>query len=137
MDKKVDPELYRLAAEQTADYAVFLLDTTGHILTWNLGAQRIKGYVGGEIIGRHFSIFYPRDVLDRGWPEHELAVAAVEGRFEDEGWRIRKDGSRFWASVTISALRGENGKLLGFAKITRDLTERKLYEEVLRQSEER
>jgi PAS domain S-box-containing protein len=137
MDKKVDPELYRLAAEQTADYAVFLLDTTGHILTWNLGAQRIKGYVAGEIIGRHFSIFYPRDVLDRGWPEHELAVAAVEGRFEDEGWRIRKDGSRFWASVTISALRGENGKLLGFAKITRDLTERKLYEEALRQSEER
>jgi len=137
MDKKVDPALYRLAAEQTADYAVFLLDTTGHILTWNLGARRIKGYVAEEIIGRHFSIFYPRDVVDRGWPEHELAVAAVEGRFEDAGWRIRKDGSRFWASVTISALRGENGKLLGFAKITRDLTERKLYEEALRQSEER
>jgi PAS domain S-box-containing protein len=77
--KKVDPELYRLAAEQTADYAVFLLGTTGHILTWNLGAQRIKGYVAEEIIGRHFSIFYPRDAIDRGWPEHELAVAAVEG----------------------------------------------------------
>ena len=106
-------------------------------LTWNLGAQRIKGYLAEEIIGRHFSIFYPRDVLDRGWPEHELAVAAVEGRFEDEGWRIRKDGSRFWASVTISALRGEDGKLLGFSKITRDLTDRKRHEEELRQSEER
>jgi PAS domain S-box-containing protein len=136
-DKKIDSELFRLAAEQTADYAVFLLDTTGHILTWNLGAQRIKGYAADEIIGRHFSTFYPRDALDRGWPAHELTLAAAEGRFEDDGWRIRKDGSRFWASVTISALRGEDGKLLGFSKITRDLTERKLHEEALRQSEER
>jgi PAS domain S-box-containing protein len=136
-NKKVDPDLYRIAAEQTTDYAVFLLDPTGHVLTWNLGAQRIKGYAAEEIIGRHFSMFYPRDVLDRGWPEHELAAAAVEGRFQDEGWRIRKDGSRFWASVTISALRGEDGKLLGFSKITRDQTDRKLHEEALRLSEER
>jgi PAS domain S-box-containing protein len=136
-NKKVDPDLYRIAAEQTTDYAVFLLDPTGHVLTWNLGAQRIKGYAAEEIIGRHFSMFYPRDVLDRGWPEHELAAAAVEGRFQDEGWRIRKDGSRFWASVTISALRGEDGKLLGFSKITRDQTDQKLHEEALRQSEER
>jgi PAS domain S-box-containing protein len=136
-NKKVDPDLYRIAAEQTTDYAVFLLDPTGHVLTWNLGAQRIKGYAAEEIIGRHFSMFYPRDVLDRGWPAHELAAAAVEGRFQDEGWRIRKDGSRFWASVTISALRGEDGKLLGFSKITRDQTDQKLHEEALRQSEER
>ena len=136
-DRKIDSELYRIAAEQTSDYAVFLLDATGRILTWNLGAQRIKGYAPDEIIGRHFSIFYPRDAIDRGWPEHELTVAAVEGRFEDEGWRMKKGGARLWASVTISALRGENGKLLGFSKITRDLTSRKLHEEALRQSEER
>jgi PAS domain S-box-containing protein len=137
IDRKVDSELFRIAAEQTTDYAVFLLDPTGHILTWNSGARRIKGYAPEEIIGRHFSIFYPREALDRHWPEHELTTAALEGRFQDEGWRIRRDGSRFWASVTINALRGDDGKLLGFSKITCDLTDRKLHEEALRQSEER
>ena len=133
----VDPDLYRIAVEQTKDYAVFLLDPAGRIMTWNLGAARIKGYSREEIIGRHFSTFYPREAIDRGWPAHELVVAAAEGRFEDEGWRIRKDGSRFWASVAISALRDVDGKLLGFAKITRDLTDRKRREDALRQSEER
>jgi PAS domain S-box-containing protein len=136
-DTRVDAELFRIAAEQTSDYAVFLLDVEGRVLTWNQGAERIKGYAADEIVGRHFSTFYPQDAIDRGWPQHELEVASIEGRFEDEGWRIRKDGSRFWAIVVISALRGENGALLGFSKITRDLTERKRHEENLRQSEER
>jgi PAS domain S-box-containing protein len=133
----VAPDLYRIAVEQTKDYAVFLLDPAGRIMTWNLGAARIKGYSREEIIGRHFSTFYPREAIDRGWPAHELLVATAEGRFEDEGWRIRKDGSRFWASVAISALRDADGKLLGFSKITRDLTDRKRHEDALRQSEER
>ncbi|HZN86763.1 MAG TPA: PAS domain S-box protein [Burkholderiales bacterium] len=133
----VDPHLYQLLVEQAKDYALFVLDTDGRILTWNLGAQRLKGYAGEEIVGRHFSVFYTREALDSGWPQHELKVAAAEGRFEDEGWRVRKDGSRFWANVVITALRDPAGKLLGYSKITRDLTVRKLHEEALRQSEER
>jgi len=126
-----------MLVEQTKDYALFVLDPEGRVMTWNPGAQRIKQYAASEIIGRHFSDFYPREAIERGWPQHELKLAAAEGRFEDEGWRVRKDGSRFWASVVITALRGEDGKLLGFSKITRDLTDRKLHEEALRQSEER
>jgi PAS domain S-box-containing protein len=132
-----DPTIYRRLVEQAKDYAVFVLDPAGNIATWNLGAERIKGYAPDEIIGRHFSVFYTREAVDAGWPAHELKMAGTEGRFEDEGWRVRKDGSRFWASVVITALRDDDGKLLGFSKITRDLTERKLYEESLRQSEER
>ncbi|MEC5385270.1 PAS domain S-box protein [Uliginosibacterium sp. H3] len=133
----IDPELFKLMVEQTKDYGLFMLDPLGHVVTWNLGAQLIKGYFPDEIIGSHFSRFYTREAIDRGWPQYELKVAAAEGRFEDEGWRLRKDGSRFWASVVITALRGGNGELLGFSKITRDLTERKMNEEALRQSEER
>jgi PAS domain S-box-containing protein len=135
--RPVDPRLYQMLVEQTKDYAMFLLDTEGYVATWNLGAQRLKGYQRDEIVGRHFSTFYTRESIESGWPQHELKVAAAEGRFEDEGWRVRKDGERFWANVMITALRDENGKLLGFAKITRDLTARKLREEALRQSEER
>jgi PAS domain S-box-containing protein len=131
------PNIYQLIVDQTKDYAVFFLDTEGRIMSWNLGAQRIKGYAPEEIIGRHFSTFYTREALDSGWPQHELQVAAAEGRFEDENWRVKKDGSRFWANVVITALRDESGKLLGFSKITRDLSERRLHEEALRQSEER
>jgi len=123
--------------EQARDYALFMLDPSGRIMSWNLGAERLKGYAPEEIIGRHFSVFYTRDAVDSGWPAHELKVAEMEGRFEDEGWRVRKDGSRFWANVVITALRDEDGKLLGFSKITRDLTDRRLHEEALRQSEER
>lgn len=140
MDPKntpVAPLLYKLAVEQTTHYAMFLLDPKGHITTWNLGAARIKGYTESEIIGRHFSVFYTREAVERGWPDYELKVASIEGRFEDEGWRVRKDGSRFWANVVITALRDTNGQLLGFSKITRDLTERKAQEEALRNSEER
>ncbi len=137
-DKKdVSLDLYRLAIEQTKDYALFLLDPAGRISTWNAGAERIKGYAADEIIGRHFSVFYTRESVQSGWPEHELKVATAEGRFEDEGWRVRKDGSRFWASVVITTLRDEQGLLLGFSKITRDLTGRREYEEALRESEER
>jgi hypothetical protein len=118
-------ERFRLLVEGVSDYAIFLLDVNGAVATWNAGAARIKGYRAEEIIGQHFRKFYPEDALESGWPEHELAVAAAEGRFLDEGWRVRKDGSKFWAHVTITALRDDAGRLRGFAKLTRDLTERK------------
>ncbi|MFN2644162.1 MAG: PAS domain S-box protein [Burkholderiales bacterium] len=133
----IDPLLYQRMVEQSRDYALFMLDPSGRIMSWNFGAERLKGYAAEEIIGRHFSVFYPREAVDSGWPAHELQVATVEGRFEDEGWRVRKDGSRFWANVIITALRDEEGRLLGFSKITRDLTDRRLHEDAMRQSEER
>ena len=111
------------------DYAVFLLDPQGQVLTWNAGAERIKGYQAKEVIGQHFSCFYLPDVIQQGWPAEELRRAAADGRFEDEGWRVRKDGSKFWASVVITALRDEGGGVRGYLKITRDLTERKQAEE--------
>jgi PAS domain S-box-containing protein len=119
------------------DYAIFLLDQGGHVLTWNAGAERIKWFRAGDIIGQHFSRFYPKEAVSSGWPAHELKVAAATGRFEDEGWRVRKDGSRFWANVVITALRDDAGHVRGFLKITRDLTDRKQAEEKLRLSEER
>ncbi len=118
-------ERFRLLVEGVTDYAIFMLDPNGHVMTWNSGAERIKGYEASEIIGQHFSKFYPLDVAEAGWPDHELDVASTEGRFEDEGWRIRKDGTRFWANVIITALRDERQRLRGFAKLTRDLSERK------------
>jgi len=122
-------ELFQLMIANVRDYAIFMLDTQGHIATWNPGAERIKGYAVDEIIGKHFSVFYPEaDVLD-GKCEMELRVAASEGRFEDEGWRLRKDGSQFWANVVISAVRDRHGNLVGFAKVTRDLTDRKRAED--------
>jgi PAS domain S-box-containing protein len=117
-------ELYRLLVEQVTDYAIFALDAGGYIISWNPGAQRLKGYVAQEIIGKHFSIFYPEEDKRAGKPEWELEVAADAGRVEDEGWRLRRDGGRFWANVVITALRDDHGTLIGFAKITRDLTER-------------
>jgi PAS domain S-box-containing protein len=120
---------FRLLVEQTSDYAIFLLDPEGRVASWNRGAERIKGYRAEEIIGQHFSRFYPREVVEQGWPEHELEVARTEGRFEDEGWRLRKDGSRFWANVVITALHDEAGNLRGFSKVTRDLTDRRQAEE--------
>jgi PAS domain S-box-containing protein len=117
-------ERFRLLVEAVQDYAIFMLDPNGIVSSWNIGAERMKGYKAGEIVGSHFSRFYPEiDVLN-GKPQWELVIASKEGRFEDEGWRIRKDGSRFWANVIITALRGHNGNLLGFAKVTRDFTER-------------
>ena len=121
--------LLRLLIDSIRDYAVFMLDPTGRIATWNPGAQRIKQYEAHEIIGQHFSIFYPEEDLRAGKPAMELEVASRVGRFEDEGWRLRKDGSRFWANVVIGAVRDVDGRLVGFSKVTRDLTERRRAEE--------
>ncbi|HEX2254672.1 MAG TPA: PAS domain S-box protein [Thermoanaerobaculia bacterium] len=128
-----EAEQLRMLVQGTHDYAIFMLDPQGRVVSWNTGAERLKGYSAEDIIGRHFSTFYPQEVVDRGWPEHELRVASTEGRFEDEGWRIRKDGSRFWANVVITALRDAAGRLRGFSKVTRDLTARKQAEEAARQ----
>ncbi|MDB6041530.1 MAG: two-component hybrid sensor and regulator [Gammaproteobacteria bacterium] len=119
------------------DYAVFTLDVAGHITSWNAGAENIKGYKAEEIIGKHFSRFYLPEAIARNWPEQELKIAAGQGRIEEEGWRLRKDGTRFWADVVITALRNPAGRLTGFLKITRDLTERRRHEETLRESEQR
>jgi len=115
---------FRLLVEQVKDYAIFSLDPSGIVSSWNAGAERIKGYRADEIVGHHFSRFYPEEAIRSGWPQTELELAARDGRFEDEGWRVRKDGSRFWANVVITALR-EDGELRGFAKITRDLTDKR------------
>jgi PAS domain S-box-containing protein len=129
--------LHALLVDTVQDYAIFALDPHGYILSWNPGADRLKGYTREEIIGKHFSVFYPPEKVAEHFPEYELEVAARVGRFEDEDWRIRKDGSRFWASVIITALRSADGELIGFGKVTRDLTERRQAEEALRESEER
>ena len=121
--------LYGLLVESVQDYAIFALDPRGYILSWNIGAARLKGYKADEIIGKHFSIFYPPEDNARGKTTWELEMAERDGRFEDEGWRVKKDGSMFWANVIITALRGPEGELVGFAKVTRDLTERKASEE--------
>jgi PAS domain S-box-containing protein len=117
--------VFRLLVESNRDYAIFLLTPEGNVASWNPGAERIKQYKAAEIIGKHFSIFYPPEDLANGKPEMELRVAADTGSFEDEGWHIRKDGSRFWANVVITAVRDEDGGLLGFGKITRDVTDRR------------
>jgi PAS domain S-box-containing protein len=127
----------QLLIESITDYGIFMLDPGGHIASWNTGAQKLKGYTRDEIIGRHFSVFYPPEAVARGWPQEELRRAQAQGRFEDEGWRLRKDGSRFWANVVITPLYGQAGELSGFAKVTRDLTERRRHEEELRLSEQR
>ena len=123
-------EIFRLLVESVQDYAIFLLSPEGRVMTWNAGAERIKGYTASEIIGEHFSQFYAREARESGWPQRELEIAASIGRFADEGWRVRKDGTTFWASVVITALRNEgSGELRGFSKVTRDLTERRALEE--------
>ena len=120
--------IYQLLIESVRDYAIFVLDADGRVATWNIGAERLKGYKPSEIIGRHFSTFYGEEDLRARKPWKELEVAIADGRVEDEGWRIRKDGTRFWANVIITALRDDSGNLIGFAKVTRDLTERRLAE---------
>ncbi len=122
-------EVFRLLVESVQDYAIFLLSPKGRILTWNAGAERIKGYAAHEIIGQHFSRFYAPEAVESGWPDRELEIAQKQGRFMDEGWRVRKDGSSFWASVVITALKGPDQELRGFSKVTRDLSERKALEQ--------
>jgi PAS domain S-box-containing protein len=127
-------EQLRLIVQATTDYAIFMLDAQGRVATWNAGAERITGYKAGEIVGRHFSAFYTQEAVDRKWPDHELTVAGREGRFEDEGWRVRKDGSTYWSNVIITALRDRADHLVGFSKVTRDLTERKRADDELRRA---
>ena len=128
---------FRLLVETVQDYAIFMLDPFGHVASWNLGAQRTKGYTAEEIIGQHFRVFYPEAQQLEKHPEHELELARRDGRYEEEGWRIRKDGSQFWAHVTITAVRDEHGELIGFAKVTRDSTERRRILSMLESANER
>ncbi|MBC8749428.1 MULTISPECIES: PAS domain-containing hybrid sensor histidine kinase/response regulator [Paraburkholderia] len=128
---------YLSLVQAISDYAIFLLDAKGNIVSWNAGAQKLKGYTENEIVGQHFSRFYVEEAVARGWPTYELEQAALTGRFEDEGWRVRKDSTTFWANVVITAIRNQAGEVTGFAKITRDLTAQREYLEALRQSEER
>jgi PAS domain S-box-containing protein len=121
-------ESFRLMVESVTDYAIVMLDPKGRIVSWNTGAQRIKGFGSEEIVGRHFEVFYLPDDIRSGKPQHDLDTAAVSGRHEDEGWRIRKDGSMFWANIVFTAIRDQRGNLRGFAKLTRDLTERNKFE---------
>jgi PAS domain S-box-containing protein len=129
-------ELYRILVETVHDYAIFALDPNGYVLTWNAGAARIKGYAARDVIGRHFSIFYTEPDLADGKPARELEIAIATGKYEEEGWRLRKDGSLFWANVLITALWDDEKNLIGFAKVTRDLTERRRAELALRESEQ-
>jgi PAS domain S-box-containing protein len=131
-----DAERYRLLVQSVADYAIYMLDPAGIVTSWNPGAQRFKGYTSGEIIGQHFSRFYTDEDRATGLPQRALEIAQRAGKFEHEGWRLRKDGTRFWAYVVIDPIRAPDGSLIGFAKITRDLTERRAAEQVLRQSQE-
>lgn len=121
-------QLFKLIVSSVKDYAIFMLDREGYIVTWNEGAERINGYTADEIIGKHFSIFYAADAKEANHPQHELEVASTAGRYEEEGWRVRKDGSMFWSNVVITAIY-EQEELVGFAKITRDLTDKKMAEQ--------
>lgn len=123
-------EIFRLLVNSVEDYAIFMLDPAGNVATWNAGAAKLKGYTPDEIVGRHFSVFYPAEDVQDGKPERELEIAKERGSVEDEGWRLRRDGTRFWANVVITAVVDEQGKLRGFAKVTRDMTERKRTDEM-------
>ncbi len=131
---EADDGRYRLLVEAITDYAIYMLDPTGHVSSWNAGAERFKGYAAVEIIGEHFSRFYTPHDREAGVPQRALSIAAEEGRFEAEGWRLRKDGTRMWAHVIIDPIKGDAGEIIGFAKITRDLTERKQTQEALEQA---
>ena len=131
---ELDEEIFRILVRSVRDYAILALDPDGRIVSWNEGAERIKGYRAEEIIGQCFTVFYPEERVAEGFPWRELEMAARDGRFEDEEWRVRKDGTRFWANVVITALRNAEGELIGFAKVTRDLTRRREHEEKARQA---
>ena len=124
-----EPELYSLLIKDVRGYAIFLLDTGGRVVSWNAGAETMKGYTEGEILGRSYSLFYPADEVAAGVPDKHLAVAAREGRAEYEGWRVRKDGTQFWATVVSTAITDDDGQLRGFGKVVRDTTERRAIEQ--------
>lgn len=128
---------FELLVNAVTDYAIYLLDPTGRVASWNRGAQRFKGYSADEIIGQHFSLFYTPEDRATGLPERALRTAAEEGKFEQEGWRVRKDGTRFWTSVVIDPVRDDDGALIGYAKITRDITDKLAATQALRDSEQR
>src|SRR5438477_113417 len=128
--------MFRRLIEGVSDYAIFMLTPDGRIASWNPGAERIKGWPAPEIVGQHFSRLYRAEDVARGLPQSALKIAAEQGRFEDEGWRVRKDGSLLWANVILTAMYDENGSLRGFSKITRDLTERRVQDQRLKESEE-
>jgi PAS domain S-box-containing protein len=134
---RMTEDLLGLLVAESHDYAIFMLDVDGIVASWNAGAERFKGYQAEEIIGRHFSVFYPPEDIGAGKPGRELEIAASDGRLEDEGWRVRKDGSCFWANVVITPLRDSDGRLRGFGKVTRDLTERRTRELEVLASEKR
>ena len=131
-----DEGRYRLLVDAVTDYAIYMLDTQGRVASWNSGAHRFKGYEAAEILGSHFSRFYVEEDRQAGVPARALRTAALEGSFESEGWRLRKDGSRFWAHVVIDPIREPTGELIGFAKVTRDLTERKKAQQALEEARE-
>ncbi len=133
-NRRRNEDRIQVLLEAAQDYAIFMLDREGRVTSWNIGAQRIKGYSASEIIGKHFSCFYTEEERLSGKPQMELEIAAREGRFEDDGWRIRKDGTRFWATVIVTALKDENGILRGFARVTRDITERMRANEALKKA---
>src|SRR5579872_2114245 len=132
LEPEVQASMLQALADTLSDYAIIFLSPSGQVTTWNRAAERLKGWSANEIIGQHFSKFYPPEDIAKGKTEMELKNAARDGRFEDEGWRVRKDGKRFWANVVITALRDKNGNLLGFGKVTRDLSERRMAEEQIR-----
>ena len=127
--------IFELLVQSVTDYAIYMLDTEGRVSSWNAGAERFKGYSAEEIMGEHFSRFYTEEDREAGVPARALRTAREEGRFEAEGWRVRKDGSRFWAMVIIDPIRNHAGELIGYAKVTRDMSERRAIEEQLRQSQ--
>ena len=127
-------ESYRLMVDSVIDYAIIMIDKEGKVASWNAGAERLKGYRPEDIIGQHFSRFYTPEAIEAGLPEKELRMASEGGRFEDEGWRLRQDGTRFWANVVMTALRDKTGVIRGFSKVTRDLTERNQTAEALKKA---
>src|SRR5690348_288357 len=131
-----DAERFQLLVSAVRDYAIYMLDPAGHIVSWNAGAERFKGYKAEEVIGRHFSMFYTPEDRERGIPELALKTAQTSGKFETEGWRMRKDGGRFWAHVVVDPITDSAGNLVGFAKITRDLTERREAQDKLEKARE-
>ncbi|HYI05980.1 MAG TPA: PAS domain S-box protein, partial [Reyranella sp.] len=131
-----EAERFRLLVEAVSDYAIYMLDPNGIVISWNAGAERIKGYKASEILGQSFANFYEPADRTAGIPQRVLEIAARDGKFQAEGWRVRKDGSRFWAYVIIDPIRDPTGDIIGYAKITRDLTDRRKAEEALRQSQE-